>query len=59
MQAVCRYPLLSKTAFSPLKGPELFKAVTVDQGGYGVIWNSDIDLSEYELWRNGQPFAHE
>ena len=48
-------PLLSKDAFAPLKDPDLFKAVRVEQGGYAVIWNSEIDLSEYELWRNGQP----
>jgi len=22
-------------------------------GGYGISWNDDIDLSEYELWTNG------
>jgi len=48
-------PLLGKEAFAPLKDPALFKSVKVEQGGYAVIWNSEIDLSEYELWRNGQP----
>ena len=47
-------PLLNKTMFSPLKNPALFKAVTVEQGGYAVTWNSDIDISEHELWRHGQ-----
>lgn len=47
-------PLLSKEMFSPLKNPILFKAVRVDQGGYAVTWNKDIDISEYELWNNGQ-----
>ncbi len=47
-------PLLNKEMFSPLKNPALFKAVKVEQGGYAVVWNSDIDISEYELWANGQ-----
>jgi len=47
-------PLLEKEMFSPLKNPVLFKAVLVEQGGYAVFWNSDIDISEYELWRHGQ-----
>jgi len=48
-------PLLNKEAFAPLKNPVLFKSVKVEQGGYAVIWNNEIDLSEYELWRNGRP----
>ena len=35
------------------KTPELFYDATVDVGGYGVIWNDDIDLSCDELWENG------
>ena len=30
-----------------------FNCVTVDIGGYGVIWNDDLDLSCEELWDNG------
>jgi hypothetical protein len=30
-----------------------FKNVKVEQGGYAVSWNDDIDISEYELWCNG------
>jgi len=48
-------PLLSKEMFSPLKNPALFKAVKVEQGGYAVTWNSEIDISEHELWKHGQP----
>jgi hypothetical protein len=47
-------PLLEKEMFFPLKNPALFKAVKVEQGGYAVAWNSDIDISEYELWSHGQ-----
>ncbi|MDM8540007.1 DUF2442 domain-containing protein [Desulfococcaceae bacterium HSG9] len=47
-------PLLSREIFSPLKNPAFFKAVKVEQGGYAVAWDSNIDLSEYELWSHGQ-----
>lgn len=36
------------------KNEAFFKSVKVDSGGYGVSWNDDIDLSEYELWVNGK-----
>jgi len=47
-------PLLCREMFSPLKNKALFKAVKVEQGGYAVVWNSEIDISEYELWIHGQ-----
>ncbi len=49
-------PLCSKwKSFNILKEqPELFWEVTVDQGGYGVIWNDELDLSCDELFENGQ-----
>ena len=41
--------------FSPLKEDRsLFYSVTVDQGGYGIVWNDDIDISCDELWANGK-----
>lgn len=33
--------------------PELFSDVMVDIGGYGVVWNDDLDLSCDELFDNG------
>ena len=30
-----------------------FNNVSVDVGGYGVIWNDDLDLSCDELWEHG------
>lgn len=30
-----------------------FACVTVDIGGYGIIWGDDLDLSCDELWENG------
>ncbi|MBI5491292.1 MAG: DUF2442 domain-containing protein [Deltaproteobacteria bacterium] len=48
----CR-PLFSRPRFAPLTDPAFFRLVAVDPGGYGVSWNDEIDLSEYELRTNG------
>lgn len=45
--------ILNLERFRLLKHEAFFKAVTVDPGGYGVSWDDEIDLSEYELWNNG------
>jgi len=34
--------------------PELFSSVEVDAGGYGIIWNDELDLSCDELFENGE-----
>lgn len=49
-------PLIEKyNSFKPLKeNPLLFNSVMVDQGGYGIIWNDEIDISGNELWTNGK-----
>ncbi len=47
-------PILSYPRFHLLNNPVFFRAVRVDTGGYGISWNDNIDLSEYELWTNGQ-----
>lgn len=39
--------------FKDLENEELFNKVKVDIGGYGVVWNEDIDLSSEEIWKNG------
>lgn len=39
--------------FSILKDYSIFKNVKVDTGGYGISWNDDCDLSEYELYTKG------
>ena len=39
--------------FKKLQNEELFNSVKVDTGGYGLIWNEDIDLSSEEIWNNG------
>lgn len=48
-------PLLEKEMFADLKNSAFFKNVQVDQGGYAVYWNDEIDISEYELWTHGIP----
>lgn len=45
--------LLNLERFQLLKNEAFFKAVTVDPGGYGISWNEEMDLSEYELWNRG------
>ena len=44
---------INNSVFKILKNKKLFKKVKVGTGGYGVIWNDDLDLSEFELWKNG------
>jgi len=50
--------LLDKPAFYLLRDDAVFNAVHSDTGGYGVVWNDDIDLAESELWLNGMEFSH-
>jgi hypothetical protein len=45
--------LLDNPMFSPLKNPAFFRNFIIDSGGYALVWNEDIDISEYELWQNG------
>ena len=52
-------PLLSLDMFEVLKNDAFFKAVKVDSGGYGISWNDDADLSEYELWTNSVEIVKE
>lgn len=45
---------VNKPPFQALKDETLFQAARVASGGYGVIWNDQLDMSEYELWQNGK-----
>jgi len=36
-----------------LDNPAEFDCVSVDVGGYGIVWNDVLDLSCDELWENG------
>ncbi|MBR1883776.1 MAG: DUF2442 domain-containing protein [Clostridia bacterium] len=40
--------------FADLKDINLFNSAKVDIGGYGVIWNDDIDISCDELFENSK-----
>lgn len=40
--------------FTGLKETAIFTSVTVDVGGYGVIWGDEIDISCDELFANGK-----
>ena len=51
--------LLNKPMFAPLKNPSFFKDFRIEAGGYGLVWNEDIDISEYELWENGVNLKYE
>jgi hypothetical protein len=46
--------LLNKDMSEPLKNQAFFNNVHVEPGGYAVAWNSEIDISEYELWQHGE-----
>lgn len=49
-------PLFTKwPSFKELEdNPNLFSCVEVDTGGYGILWNDDLDLSCDELFENGE-----
>lgn len=47
-------PLFQKIpVFKSLESNNDFGSVYVDVGGYGIIWNDELDLSCDELWDNG------
>lgn len=46
-------PLLEDEPFKLLLNEALFTQVEVALGGYGIVWNEEIDLSEAELWLHG------
>ncbi len=47
--------LLTKINYMKLKNPSVFRNFQIDKGGYGIVWDDEIDISEYELWKNGTP----
>lgn len=52
-------PLLEKGMFEPLQSFAFFKNFKIESGGYALVWNEEIDISEYELWKNGMPARKE
>ena len=51
--------LLDNSMFARLRNPTFFRNFQVEPGGYALVWNEDIDISEYELWHNGICVADE
>ncbi len=47
-------PLLSSEPFAPLKSDAFFGRARPADGGYGVVWSDEVDLSESELWLHGK-----
>ncbi|MEG4235077.1 DUF2442 domain-containing protein [Microcoleus sp. Pol11C3] len=45
--------LLDNPMFAMLSNPGFFTNYKIEPGGYALVWNEDIDISEYELWQNG------
>lgn len=44
-----RFPVFGELLATPAE----FHSVSVDTGGYGIVWNDDADISCDELWENG------
>ncbi|MCL1473776.1 DUF2442 domain-containing protein [Argonema antarcticum] len=49
--------LLEIPMFAPLRNPGFFRNFKIEPGGYALVWNEDIDISEYEFWQNGISFT--
>ncbi|MBE9187809.1 DUF2442 domain-containing protein [Microcoleus sp. LEGE 07076] len=45
--------LLENPMFATLCNPGFFRNFRIEPGGYGLVWNEYLDISEYELWQNG------
>ena len=48
-----KHLFLKIPAFKSLESNSNFGGVYVDVGGYGIMWNDEVDLSCDELWDNG------
>ena len=51
------HQLMHLEPFKAFENEAFFKSVKADPGGYGISWNDDVDLSEYELWVNSKETA--
>lgn len=45
---------LDEEFYKDLNNKLLFQQARIDEGGYGLSWNDDIDISEFELWNIGE-----
>jgi hypothetical protein len=53
----CSRLISSRPEFNLISDRAIFKSAHVDSGGYGISWNDDIDISEYELWNKGKTIS--
>lgn len=44
-----KYPMFNEL----IANSTLFKSAKIDIGGYGIVWNDELDISCDELWENG------
>ncbi|MBU3143488.1 DUF2442 domain-containing protein [Clostridium sp. CF012] len=44
---------LNEEFYFDIKDKNRFEQVEIDNGGYGISWNDDVDMSEFELWNIG------
>ncbi|MEG4391248.1 DUF2442 domain-containing protein [Microcoleus sp. BROC3] len=51
--------LLENPRLAMLSNPGFLRNFKIEPGGYALVWNEDIDISEYELWQNGVSCAAE
>ncbi|MCT7953274.1 DUF2442 domain-containing protein [Ancylothrix sp. C2] len=49
--------LLENPMFAKFRNPTVLKNFRIEEGGYGLVWDEDVDISEYELWQNGKSFT--
>lgn len=49
----CHILLNRDENFKRLQNAGFFKNIHIDNGGYGISWDDDLDISEYELWTSG------
>ena len=50
---VLRTVYVKRPIFVDLQNPVFFRLVRVDQGGGGIVWNDDLDISEAYCWEHG------
>jgi hypothetical protein len=46
--------LTRKEPFTKLKNFGFFKNFKISPGGYALVWDDELDIAEYELWKNGK-----
>lgn len=49
-QLIEKYPIFRKLQTDNI----LWNKITVDNGGYGVSWDDEIDLAAEEIWNKGE-----